>query len=442
MAQNTNTASTGGSVVSTEAQYLAAVRDSHFDRYFDSIDQFSFRTQMLDLTPATAHALLIAQYRTLGSAGVVPLRSLAADIKEGVCVVCGDAFDCDVSESDVDSKVSDTTVHASSLCCANCRIPIDPNDASAVDAYTKSVIESNDDIRQTCTAIDDAIGKLSKNADHPQAFLRLSAMSPKDAVILFRDRFMKQLDTVMQTVVEPRNKQLEAALSDSFQTSENARIYGMGIASIEALKCTSAFDFIRLVLFSGRANQELKDICGVITTTQQQSLAPEIKHYIIVREWATFDVGLEFRAFYSVSRGVTAISVYNPFVYMPQVVAHKDSIRNLIVSFFETNQNILFPPDDTQRNAFDAYAFDVALVCTGDLHATTDVNESTHKVMLVERNMLNEATGTCLFDWHVKHDNDILFGRIANLEYPAFRIVEKVDRFVKHNMGTKWRQFI
>ncbi|KAL9644525.1 hypothetical protein ABK040_009389 [Willaertia magna] len=248
--------------------------------------------------------------------------------------------------------------------------------------------ESDTVLQQLALKIDEEKKKLNTNNG---IFIRLSTMSPKDAVTN-RPSFIEDSFEIYKEIVE-----LEKEQQINFGKEANRQLYALYIASTQTMKVENSFDGIQLLIESDRAQQEL---------TKMVETEGEREIRLIVREFVNFDVGLEFRSFIY-NNQLCALSQYNPYVYFPHLVKHQDEILKSIQQFINDRIKEGSIP---LRN----FSLDILLINNSAKNKTCcSVDNETRaedlQVKIIEVNALAEFTGTCCFTW--EHDRDILMGK-------------------------------
>jgi len=151
---------------------------------------------------------------------------------------------------------------------------------------------------------------------------------------------------------------------------------------------------------------------------------------IIIREYdETLCPELEFRAFVTEGKRLTAFTQYFKTCHVPYILQHKATIEQKIKAVIE---QVLYPKFQKlykEKAAISPtinveeqlsklkYVVDFALDYT--VHENT--NECLHGVKIVEFNPFGTSTSAGLFDWNVKEDEQILRG---NAPF-QFRCIEK-----------------
>lgn len=293
----------------------------------------------------------------------------------------------------------------------------------------KMVGQQDKTLAALCQKIDTCISK----CDTPGAvFVRLSLMSPKDAVTNRPDFAHRVLQSLQ--LVREKEKQFQHKYGDalgSFQTEDNRRIYAVYLASISGLKLSRGEDAVQLFIESKRALQNFE------TALQHFKEHKPYSINVIVRDWCDFDVSMEFRAF--VYKGkLTGITQYNPYVYFPFVKHEKSKLEKLMVDFL--NQHII-----GKSNSLTSFVVDIILAPVNnsdswipDFCEKNVPPEQLFTVKIVELNPLAEFAGACMFEWHKPQDKDILLGKSPF----EFRIVEEANKFVLKILEEQWKMFV
>jgi hypothetical protein len=219
--------------------------------------------------------------------------------------------------------------------------------------------------------IETAIASLGTAA----CFAKLSSRSPKDSTAAM-DRAL----TLVQTRLTERR---DAGLS----VTANDVAAAIAAATTVSLKCSSAHDVIELMVTSERVCDD--DLPLAL------EFAGNWSQHIVVREFNSFRVEQEFRAFVFGGR-VTAVTQYFCGAFYPALVAQRDAIGALVREFFDNTVRAR-----TAEEQCDEFSLD--LVVSVDAKAVT----------IVELNPFGAdgcGTGTALFDWRNAHDTAVLLG--------------------------------
>eukprot|EP00286_Rhodomonas_abbreviata_P010173 CAMPEP_0181324830 /NCGR_PEP_ID=MMETSP1101-20121128/20581_1 /TAXON_ID=46948 /ORGANISM="Rhodomonas abbreviata, Strain Caron Lab Isolate" /LENGTH=374 /DNA_ID=CAMNT_0023433057 /DNA_START=77 /DNA_END=1198 /DNA_ORIENTATION=+ len=189
-------------------------------------------------------------------------------------------------------------------------------------------------------------------------FIKTSCRSPKDA-----PTSQGKLRDVYSAMVSADPDQ-----------SENARIAHLLRAGLEVMRVREANDALGLLTKSRRIWQDM-------------TLALEHKdrwnQHIIVRKWQDIDVDMEFRCFVSGGQ-MTAISQYNHLCFFPHLVEKQESIKQLLLRFF--NEELR----DKLSHKFENYVVDLAIV---------KCDSQQQRVMVIELNPFLETTDSACFNW-------------------------------------------
>jgi len=237
-------------------------------------------------------------------------------------------------------------------------------------------------------------------------FVRLSSRSPKDAAIGARG---------IEIYKEAKKKinALNEELQDPFFTDDNTKLHALYITGTEALRIQTGAQAIDLLINSNRIQEDLENYMS----------HPEQDFNVVVREFATFEVELEFRGFVY-GKVLTAITQYNQFCYFPRVIKHKEMLLQVMKSFIE---NELVP-----KVPLNNFVIDIMLVS----QTPEQGSYSNLKVYIVEINPFAEFAGEGLFSW--TYESHILKGK-APFE---FRVVEKPPKDAIKQIDAEWRSFV
>jgi len=318
--------------------YNRLIEDTHFEKYYETIKNFTFRSELFTLD-----------------------KEQAAAIVEAYSSLQGDKID-------YDWRVNDSL---QSL-------------AKQIDQTKKEglLLSEDDDI-----------------------FVRLSSRSPKDAAIGERGR----------AIYANAKAKMEAEYAESGlqSTEDNLKIHALYITGTEALRIKSGEEAVDLLVNSKRIQGDL-----------ERYLAMEEQGFnVVVREFANFEVELEFRGFVF-DKKLTAITQYNQFCYFPRVVQNKDYLLQVMSDFTE-NEVIASVP-------LDSFVIDYMLVSeTPDQGVYSNL-----KVYVVEINPFAEFAGEGLFSWVT--EKGILKGK----EPFEFRVVESEPEGAINTIDKEWSDFI
>lgn len=268
-------------------------------------------------------------------------------------------------------------------------------------------------LRKLVNSIDMTMKQMRDETGDPDAsaFVRLSTLSPKDAVV-FRPDFPQRIREA-----ESWARRVEQEQKISFATEVNRRIYAIGIAGSSGMRVLNGEQAVQLLVESERTHQEF---------TAKRLLGDQKELNIVVRHFRDFDPGMELRCFV-VSGRLVAVSQYNNYVFSPLLVAHRDKIKSLVQSYF--NDSVL-PILQT---------LDVAARCTVDIMLGQIGNSDSFDIRVIEVNPFAEFTGTCLFS--LEDDSDLFFGGRKGEEL-EFRIVQEPPPFARQTLENRWAQFL
>jgi hypothetical protein len=246
-------------------------------------------------------------------------------------------------------------------------------------------------------------------------FLRISTISPKDAVLTqknFGQNVLKAYETLLEEEKEWKEK------GETFLTNEEARrIHALYIASTNTLKVFKGEDGIHLLIESERTQQEFKKMI--------EKGEKEYPIQLIIREFANFEVEMEFRGFIYTTKingiekkQLTGLTQYNNFCYFPKLILKEKQISELISSF--VNENII--PNINLEN----FVIDIVLVKEGEKY----------KVKIIEVNPFGEFCGGGMFNWDF--DFEVLTGK---KEF-EFRIQREIPKMMTKQISIEWQPFL
>jgi len=218
--------------------------------------------------------------------------------------------------------------------------------------------QSADTITALAKAVDEAIANVGG-----AAFIRISTLSPKDAVIWMHSKLQPILQAELAHV-EPDDREGE--------------IIAVNRACCLACRMTNGDDAMDLLVRSDRVDRHL--------TARKEDVGDAIKINIVVRRWVDFRPELEFRGFVY-NRKLTAVTHYYKFCYVREVIERKEAIVLQIQTFFDEHLCETIPAT--------TYVIDFAFLPTEEL-------------IVVELNPFALNTSPGLFDW--KKDEDVLTG--------------------------------
>jgi hypothetical protein len=243
-------------------------------------------------------------------------------------------------------------------------------------------------------------------------FLRISTISPKDAVLTHKN-FAQNVLLAYQSLLEEEKEWKQNG--ETFLTNEEARrIHALYIASTNTLKIFTGEDGIHLLIESERTQQEFKKMI------QYGEKGYPIN--LIIREFANFDVEMEFRGFIyntkTKGKQLTGLTQYNNFCYFPKLVLKEKLISDLISNF--VNESII--PNIQLEN----FVIDIVLV----------KEDQEYKVKIIEVNPFGEFCGGGMFNW----DND--FEVLTGKKEFEFRIQSEIPKMMTKQISVEWQPFL
>ncbi len=287
------------------------------------------------------------------------------------------------------------------------------------------VLKQSSVIQQFATECDAMIQKV-RGGKEGHVFIRLSTLSPKDAVCHlpgFKE-YTKRVYEEQILLKEGRYKDLFGP-SFSYGTPMNRWLYSMFVASIQFLKIQSSDEILTLLVKSARAQQELEELISKESSYRKSDKPLNL----IVRKWYHFDMATEFRCFFH-NKKWTAMTSYAPMLWFPEISLQKQQIESLIRKFFESDTFQSIAATLPQKH----FIVDVMLLPRKDTQESNigkmplEYNHENYQVKIIELNAFAEFAGACLFDWAKAYDNGILTGKN---EF-EFRTVTEEPRFASH----------
>uniref|UniRef100_A0A6B2LBB7 Cell division cycle protein 123 n=1 Tax=Arcella intermedia TaxID=1963864 RepID=A0A6B2LBB7_9EUKA len=263
--------------------------------------------------------------------------------------------------------------------------------------------KQNDHLTQLAAQID----QLKQGFQTKDIFVRLSSRSPKDAAI-------GQRGVGIYKEAKKKIVALATELNDTLSTEDNTKLHALYVTGTEALRIQNGEQAIDLFLSSARIQDDLR----------QYTLHPNQDFNVVVREFANFEVELEFRGFVYAKK-LTAITQYNQFCYFPRVVKNKEYLHKVMKQFIEEEL--------VQKVSLNNFVIDIILISD-----STDQPYSNLKVYIVEINPFAEFAGEGLFSWTDPHEVAILKGRSPF----EFRVVEKPPKDAIKLIDKEWRTFV
>ncbi|KAG2394266.1 hypothetical protein C9374_004030 [Naegleria lovaniensis] len=327
--------------------------ETSFDRYYQAIEPYTFKSVSVELSREEAQALLDEHSE------FVSTFKESSKIQELM-----NSCEMDLLMEYQDWKSEDTMQQAYQ------------NDESIQIHQRRKILHL------IAEKIDRAVTKLPNWEQHG-FFCRLATMSPKDACI-YRVGFIQRVYEHYKEICK-----MEKQLHIDFETESNRKLYALYRASTSILRLKRGHEAVQLLIESERARQELVKIASGQYNESTKT------NEIILREFNEFDVAMEFRSFVF-NRKLTGITQYNPYVYFPHIEKNKQEIHEQISTFL--NEQVI------GNSVIDIPNFIVDLVITLD-----------GKVKIVEINPLAEFAGTCLFTW--EKDRHVITGDGSKVEF-------------------------
>jgi len=235
-------------------------------------------------------------------------------------------------------------------------------------------------------------------------FVRLSSRSPKDAIFGTRGR------TIYTQALENLRSLYEQLGETPDET--NLKIHALYITGTLALAVQNGDMAIELLISSDRVQGDLDEFI----------LHPNEDFNVVVREFARFEVELEFRGFVY-DKKLTALTQYNDFCYFPRIKHYKEEILQKVRDFTD---------ELSSKIPLQHYICDFIMISdTPEQGPFTNL-----RVWIVEINPLAEFAGGGLFTW--TEDMDVITG-----EKPfEFRMAERPPPNAIENVSGEWRDFL
>lgn len=237
--------------------------------------------------------------------------------------------------------------------------------------------------------LSEAISKIVKREGDP-VFVKTSCRSAKDAPI------------TQGKMISLFKKYL----SEMEKRDDNDKIHAMLKAGTELMQVFTAKESLDLMLSSERIFQDMQLAMAVPDRWDNN---------LIVREWVTIDVDMEFRSFVYDGK-LTAISQYNHLVFFPRLLEMKEDLEMKIKKFWEEKIR------DKLVLKLKNYVIDFAVV--GD------------DIWVIELNPFLETTDGALFSW--QKERDLLEGK---KEF-EFRLRDRVAKGAKSLLAIQWRELL
>lgn len=251
---------------------------------------------------------------------------------------------------------------------------------------SKELVLSSPEIMALAAAID----AIKEEQGYVLTFVRLSSRSPKDGA-LNNPRFQGIYEEELG-VLREEQKAGDSSVNDDDEL--NLKLHALYRASTWCLASEDGVRACQLFVEADRTYDDLKAYAeGKITTDFN----------LVVREFRTFPVELEFRGFVH-NRKLTALTQYNEFCHFSVLSSlYKDIVARIQKDFDGFMQKI----------PLDSYVVDFVLATAKE--DQSDENKrlllplSDYKVWIIELNPLAEFAGAGLFDWLV--DKPVLLGQ-------------------------------
>ncbi|PRP77459.1 hypothetical protein PROFUN_14314 [Planoprotostelium fungivorum] len=238
--------------------------------------------------------------------------------------------------------------------------------------------EDEEPLRKLTADLDTAIRSIGGSA-----FVRLSARSPKDAI--------------MPPIAAVRNRLRNMERQEGGGNRPNNIMRSLHVEEIHHMKVTSGEEAMTLLLSSHRV---LVDLLDATSPQRHSGISDAPKDpwsvQVIVRAFEKINPEMEFRAF-CVQGKIMAISQYNHYLYFPhlQSESRRRDILKRIHAFWQEVTS-----DDSYRcgEMYDAMVVDFL------------VSDDLQRACIIEINPFGPATGPGLFNWDV--DRNILQGGV------------------------------
>eukprot|EP00466_Bigelowiella_natans_P005677 jgi/Bigna1/138778/aug1.46_g13486 len=308
-----------------------------------------------------------------------------------------------------------STKTASALLEASKKFEEDPRAEISKDAVEKDA---------NLSSLAEKISEIAAKNKWSNIFIRLSSRSPKDAAFA-KHRFEPLVEAETKNV---RNSDKSLGLEDEEKSELNVKLRAIYRASTYCLRVPNGVEAVRLLIESKRIREDLKDFIEGKTDVFN----------VVVREFATFDPQMEFRAFVNNGK-LTALTQYNDLCYFPFVVRANKQIIDRLRDEYEKTLKKKIP--------LSSCVLDLVF-CPGvendkkqDKETSTSENFlrdiiDSMDVMVIEVNPLAEFAGSGMFQWEKAKDKNILLG-VSPFE---FRYQSRIPSkgFVRANIAPKW----
>ena len=247
-------------------------------------------------------------------------------------------------------------------------------------------------------------------------FIRISTISPKDAVLTHKD-FPKNIFEAYKKLLKEEEDWKKKG-ENFIMNEEIRRIHALYIASTNTMKINNGIEGIKLLIESERTQQEFKKFIKYGEIEYPISL--------IIREFVNFDVEMEFRGFIYNTKNdensikkLTGLTQYNNFCYFPKLILKENLIKNLIEKF--VNEEMI--PNIKLEN----FVIDIVLI-------ENEKNE--YEVKIIEINPFGEFCGGGMFNW------DFDFQVLTGKKPFEFRIQKEIPKMALKQISKEWQPFL
>jgi len=241
------------------------------------------------------------------------------------------------------------------------------------------------------------------------AFMRLSSLSPKDAIV-YKEYIQKLKDQFTEDLKEVISIDHNGIVSP-FDKPTAEKIFLQSLKN--CLKVHSGVEVFSLLKSSARVSKDF----ALFFELPKESWC----NNIIIRKWMEIDLAMEFRGICS-SNKLTAISQYVDTIYFEELDTKDENSGKLPIPILE--QILEFWENVKHLIPFDSCCVDFAVF--------------PHKVIIVELNPLDVYTGSALFSW--KEDADILVDGLQEEPFVFTRVLKKEE--YKGMVYEEWQDVI
>lgn len=172
-----------------------------------------------------------------------------------------------------------------------------------------------EDLERLRASLDEAIGSLASPSG---AFVKLAVRSPKDAVFC-----IARTDALLRA-------ELAASAAMGNEPSLTSDILAIKRAAWLGMRARSGDEALELLLRSDRVYLDLLQ-AELFSGAKRIPFAMTVE---VTSFFEGFDPNWEFRAFLSKGRK-TAITAYNPWVFDPRIVTHREAVLGTIVALWD-----------------------------------------------------------------------------------------------------------